>query len=112
MLAFFLKGMNKRRGKSGASGEGGGGGSSPPPQQPKPVPVPGSTDAKTPGTAVQTYYPPNRGFAGEAKAETLGKGTVVDRYGYDGGTFVSPQGTPTWARSLPPRDDVQAVQCL
>ncbi len=43
MLAFFLKGMNKRRGKSGSSGEGDGGGSSPPPQQPKPAPVPGQS---------------------------------------------------------------------
>ena len=29
-------------------------------------------------------------------------GTLVDRYGYPGGTFVSPVGTPYPMRALPP----------
>lgn len=31
----------------------------------------------------------------------MAPGTLVDRYGYDGGTFVSPIGTPYTERSLP-----------
>ncbi len=30
---------------------------------------------------------------------------MVDRYGYDGGTFVSPKGTPYTERALPPGTD-------
>lgn len=33
---------------------------------------------------------------------TLPVGTLVDRYGYSGGTFVSPVGTPYPMRALPP----------
>jgi RHS repeat-associated protein len=56
----------------------------------------------TPCTALQTYYPPNNGAIGPTKTETLAKGKVVDRYGYDGGSYVSPVGTPYGARALPP----------
>jgi Tuberculosis necrotizing toxin len=52
--------------------------------------------------ALQTYWPPNRGFQGAPIAEKLGVGTRIDRYGYEGGTFLSPEGTPTWMRSLAP----------
>ena len=56
-----------------------------------------------PGSAIVKYsYPPNRGFLGGPVRSTLRPGTVVDRYGADSGTFVSPQGTPFGARSLPP----------
>jgi YD repeat-containing protein len=54
------------------------------------------------GTALQTYWPPNRGFQGTPIAEELGAGTRIDRYGYEGGTFLSPEGTPDWMRSLAP----------
>jgi hypothetical protein len=53
-------------------------------------------------TALQTYWPPNRGFQGAPVAEELGTGTRVDRYGYEGGTFLSPEGTPHEMRSLAP----------
>jgi RHS repeat-associated protein len=47
-------------------------------------------------------WPPNRGFAGEPGAATLVPGTRIDRFGYDGGTFVSPEGVPYVQRSLAP----------
>ena len=54
------------------------------------------------GTALQTYWPPNRGFQGASITEDLPVGARIDRYGYEGGTFLSPQGTPDWMRSLAP----------
>ena len=39
-------------------------------------------------------WPPNRGFDGNPTKVTLEPGTLIDRYGYDGGTFVSPKGIP------------------
>jgi hypothetical protein len=53
------------------------------------------------GTALQTYWPPNRGFLETPVTEKLGVGTRIDRYGDDTGTFFAPQGTPYWMRSLP-----------
>jgi len=52
-------------------------------------------------------WPPNRGFAGEPKSTFLETGSRVDRYGYEGGTFVSPEGTPYLNRSLAPGTDLQ-----
>ena len=40
-----------------------------------------------------TYWLPNRGALGEVWSITLPVGTLVDRYGYPGGNFVSPVGT-------------------
>lgn len=40
------------------------------------------------------YWPPNRGALGEVRSITLPVGTLVDRYGYPGGIFVSTVGTP------------------
>ena len=40
------------------------------------------------------YRPPNRGTLGEVWSITLPVGTLVDRYGYPEGTFVSPVETP------------------
>lgn len=40
------------------------------------------------------YRPPNRGALGEVWSITLPVGTLVDRYGYPEGTFVSPVETP------------------
>jgi hypothetical protein len=51
---------------------------------------------------LQTYWPPNRGFQGAPITEELAAGTRIDRYGYEGGTFLSPEGTPDWMRSLAP----------
>jgi len=48
------------------------------------------------------YWPPNRGALGEVRSITLPVDTLVDRYGYPGGTFVSPIGTPYPMRALPP----------
>lgn len=56
-------------------------------------------------TALAPYWPPNRGVLGKAETITLQPGTIVDRYGYEGGTFVSPEGTPYPARALPPGTD-------
>ncbi len=53
-------------------------------------------------SAVVPYYPPNRGFYVQPVKTTLQPGTVIDRYGGPGGSFASPQGTPPWARPLPP----------
>jgi RHS repeat-associated protein len=52
-------------------------------------------------------WPPNKGFLGESKRITLMPGTRVDRYGYEGGTFVSPEGTPYEMRSLAPGSNLK-----
>ena len=46
-------------------------------------------------------WPPNKGFDGNPTKITLESGTLIDRYGYDGETFVSPKGVPYTERSLP-----------
>ena len=46
-------------------------------------------------------WPSNRGFEGNPITTTLKPCTLIDRYGYDGGTFVSPKGTPYTERALP-----------
>jgi RHS repeat-associated protein len=51
-------------------------------------------------TPLPTKYPPNRGFAGDPAAVTLGIGAQIDRYGPRSGHFVSPTGTPFEQRSL------------
>jgi hypothetical protein len=53
-----------------------------------------------PSTALQHYWPPNRGFVESARA-TLLPGTRVDRYGSEFGTFVAPEGVPFGMRGLP-----------
>jgi hypothetical protein len=47
-------------------------------------------------------WPPNGGFADTPASATLVPGTTVDRYGYAGGSYVSPTGTPFIQRSLAP----------
>ena len=54
------------------------------------------------GTASPTYWPPNHGFQGTPITEELSVGMRIDRYGYEGGTFLSPEGTPDSMRSLAP----------
>ncbi|PLR77051.1 hypothetical protein CU633_12615 [Bacillus sp. V3-13] len=53
-------------------------------------------------TEGEIIWPPNRGFIGEIQDITLEPGTRIDRYGYEGGTFVSPVGTPYEMRALAP----------
>jgi len=45
---------------------------------------------------------PNGGFKGAATPDTLPPGTVLDRFGGDGGKYFSPPGTPYDARALSP----------
>ncbi|MBT0552589.1 TNT domain-containing protein [Riemerella anatipestifer] len=47
-------------------------------------------------------YPPNNGALGDEVNLTLKPGTYVDRFGTEGGKFVSPAGTGYGARALPP----------
>ena len=54
------------------------------------------------GKELAPYYPPNRGFLGQSEKTLLQPGTKVDRFGFDGGSFVAPQGTPAPMRALPP----------
>ncbi|WP_213610246.1 glycohydrolase toxin TNT-related protein [Pseudoalteromonas sp.] len=46
-------------------------------------------------------WPPNSGFQGPVQNMTLPVGTRIDRYGSNGGFFISPIGTPFGQRSLP-----------
>ncbi|MFP1928789.1 TNT domain-containing protein [Lonsdalea quercina] len=46
-------------------------------------------------------WPPNRGAYGPVEKVTLPTGGTVDRYGYPGGSFVSPVGVPFTERALP-----------
>lgn len=46
------------------------------------------------------YCPPNRGALGEVRSITLPVGTLVDRYDYPGGTFVSSVGNTMPYESL------------
>jgi len=54
------------------------------------------------GRRLAPYYPRSRGFLGDAVNETLQAGTRIDRYGFEGGTFASPEGVPAPMRALPP----------
>lgn len=54
-------------------------------------------------TALTKYWPDNNGFTGEVGEAFLYKGQKIDRYGGgDWSRFFSPQGTPDFARALPP----------
>ncbi|POU42826.1 DUF4237 domain-containing protein [Pantoea sp. PSNIH4] len=48
-----------------------------------------------------SYWPPNDGAFGKTKISVLEPGTIIDRYGYPGGTYTSPVGTPYSMRALP-----------
>lgn len=54
----------------------------------------------TDGETIQ--WPPNNGFHGAPKVTVLKPGTLVDRFGYEGGRFVAPNGTPITGRALAP----------
>jgi RHS repeat-associated protein len=53
-------------------------------------------------TAIAPYWPPERGFLGPSSRRHLMPGELIDRFGYEGGTFVSPKGVPYPLRALPP----------
>jgi hypothetical protein len=53
---------------------------------------------------VKWSWPPQpRGFLNKPVTTTLKAGTRIDRYGHEGGTFVSPAGTPFSQRALRPK---------
>ncbi|KYC98002.1 TNT domain-containing protein [Heyndrickxia sporothermodurans] len=47
-------------------------------------------------------WPPDRGVLGKPEVITVNPGTIIDRFGYEGGTFVSPYGIPYEMRALAP----------
>jgi len=49
----------------------------------------------------QYRFPPDDGFWSPPHDATLAPGTVIDRYGFPGGRFLSPVGTSYEARALP-----------
>jgi RHS repeat-associated protein len=54
------------------------------------------------GALVKSEWPANiGGFLGDPVKTTLQPGTLVDRYGYPSGSYVSPRGTPFGKRGLP-----------
>jgi len=61
------------------------------------VTLPGTSNAAP--LEYQQYWPSNRGFVYSIN-QTLSPGTLVDRYGFEGGTFVAPYGTSYGARAL------------
>ena len=54
----------------------------------------------------------NRGFDGEPVTTTLKPGAMVDRYGYDGGYFVSTKGTSYTESALPVGTDKNHIRYL
>jgi hypothetical protein len=52
--------------------------------------------------AMEPSHVAKRGFLHFPTPATLGPGTRIDRFGHEGGTFASPQGTPFALRGLPP----------
>lgn len=63
------------------------------------------------GTSIVRYepYPPAAtspgGFVGGPVRDTLRPGSVISRYGGEGGSYASPAGTPFSARALPPSQE-------
>ncbi|MGC0871251.1 glycohydrolase toxin TNT-related protein, partial [Pantoea agglomerans] len=49
-----------------------------------------------------TFWPPNDGALGPVKVSILNPGQLIDRYGYPGGKYTSPVGTPYSMRALAP----------
>ena len=66
------------------------------------VPIGKFGSCPTKGKELQTYWPANKGALGKVTNEKLKPGTIIDRYGYEGGSYVSPAGTPFEMRALPP----------
>ena len=58
---------------------------------------------------LQLYWPLNYGAIGKVNKEKLQPGTIIDRYGHEGGTFVSPANIPFEMRALPPTTDMSSL---
>jgi hypothetical protein len=52
-------------------------------------------------TKVTISWPPDDGCAAPPVAQSVVKGTLIDRFGSEGGTFFSPQGEPFRDRAVP-----------
>lgn len=74
--------------------------------------------SSTPGTAIQTYWPPNAGFNSTPTRETLQIGYQFSRYGgyfdengnfQDFGGFAAPVDVPYEMRSLEPGSDLKPL---
>jgi hypothetical protein len=52
--------------------------------------------------ALVTYWPPNDGPFGPVEVSVMEKDTLIDHYGYPGGKYTSPVGTPYSMRALVP----------
>ncbi len=78
------------------------------PKEPAPPEPPPRSNAQSgqptrrPAAEKPIEWPPNDGFDGPPVAKQLDVGTRIDRYGLEGGKFVSPEGTPAGMRSLAP----------
>lgn len=61
----------------------------------------GSLAAKAANSGGKVVWPPNRGFLRPPDSVVIQPGSLIDRIGGTGGTFVAPKGTPFPSRSLP-----------
>lgn len=52
-------------------------------------------------TKLTTYWPSNSGFLNSPEGKYLMPGELIDRFGFEGGKFFSPKGTPFEMRGLP-----------
>jgi len=55
-------------------------------------------------------WPPGDGSQGDTSEITLAPGTLIDRFGGDGGAYFSPKGTPYGQRALPYVCDLRAYR--
>ena len=55
-------------------------------------------------------WPPGDGSQGETSEITLAPGTLIDRFGGDGGAYFSPKGIPYGQRALPYVCDLRAYR--
>lgn len=55
-------------------------------------------------------WPPGDGSQGDTSEITLAPGTLIDRFGSDGGAYFSPKGTPYAQRALPYICDLRAYR--
>ncbi len=53
--------------------------------------------------------PGNEGFVGMHPPTPLAQGAILDRYGDATGRYLSPAGTPPWARALPPGSETRPI---
>lgn len=66
---------------------------------------------KVESTALQTFFPANKGFICETSRQFLYAGERIDRFGGSAASrFFSPTGTPVSARSLPPETQNQGLR--